>query len=166
MTRAGTHTPMPRRSCASGTREARSKPKSSTVGRATWSHDGDVRAPRVHPQRLDRGRPVNDADLDTRGEANSEDPKCLRLDTETRRLAALRLKSANGHLEGIVRMLEDENVYCVDVLKQVKAVKGALAKINAAVLRAHIRANVATAAQRGDADAVVDELVEALKYRA
>lgn len=63
-------------------------------------------------------------------------------------------------------MLEDEQVYCVDVLKQVKAVQGALSKINEAVLRAHIRDHVATAAARGDTEHIVDELMEALKYRA
>ena len=63
-------------------------------------------------------------------------------------------------------MLEDESVYCVDVLKQVKAVQGALSKINETVLRSHIRDHVATAARRGDAEHVVDELMEALKYRA
>jgi DNA-binding FrmR family transcriptional regulator len=62
-------------------------------------------------------------------------------------------------------MLEDEDVYCVDVLKQIKAVTGALAKVNASVLRSHIRDHVATAAQRGDTDAIVGELMEALKYR-
>ena len=91
---------------------------------------------------------------------------CLRLDPATRENAALRLKSAKGHLEGVLRMLEDESVYCVDVLKQVKAVQGALSKINEAVLRAHIRDHVATAAARGDTEHIVDELMEALKYRA
>ncbi len=91
---------------------------------------------------------------------------CLRLDPATRQNAALRLKSAKGHLEGVLRMLEDESVYCVDVLKQVKAVQGALSKINEAVLRAHIRDHVATAAARGDTEHIVNELMEALKYRA
>lgn len=90
---------------------------------------------------------------------------CLRLDPETRRGATQRLRSAKGHLEGVLRMLEDENVYCVDVLKQIKAVNGALAKINESVLRSHIRDHVATAAQRGDTQHIVDELMEALKYR-
>ncbi|UCH25633.1 MAG: metal-sensitive transcriptional regulator [Trueperaceae bacterium] len=95
------------------------------------------------------------------------DPReCLHLDTETRQNVSRRLKSAKGHLEGILRMLEDPDVYCVDVLKQVKAVQGALSKVNEAVLRAHIRDHVATAAQRGDTEHIVAELMEALKYRA
>ena len=91
---------------------------------------------------------------------------CLHLDDATRQDALLRLKSAKGHLEGVLRMLEDPDVYCVDVLKQVKAVQGALSKVNSSVLRSHIRDHVATAAQRGDTEEIVDELMEALKYRA
>ena len=51
---------------------------------------------------------------------------CLRIDDATRKQAILRLKTVKGHLQGVLRMLEDESVYCVDVLKQVKAVTGAL----------------------------------------
>ena len=91
---------------------------------------------------------------------------CLHLDPEVRQDAVKRLKSAKGHLEGVLRMLDDESVYCVDVLKQVKAVQGALSKVNERVLRAHIRDHVATAALRGDSDQIVDELMEALKYQA
>jgi len=90
---------------------------------------------------------------------------CLHLDDPTRRDAINRLKSARGHLDGIVRMLEDPGVYCVDVLKQVKAVQGGLAGVTATVLRAHVRDHVATASERGDTEAIVDELMDALKYR-
>lgn len=90
---------------------------------------------------------------------------CLHLDPDTRKDAALRLKSAKGHLEGVLRMLEDPEVYCVDVLKQVKAVQGALAKVNASVMKSHIRDHVATASERGDTEAIVEELMEALKYQ-
>ncbi len=91
---------------------------------------------------------------------------CLHLDESIREDASLRLKSAKGHLEGILRMLEDPDIYCVDVLKQIKAVQGALSKVNHSVLRSHIRDHVATAAQRGDTEEIVDELMDALKYRA
>lgn len=62
-------------------------------------------------------------------------------------------------------MLDDPDVYCVDVLKQVKAVQGALSKVSDKVLRSHIRDHVATAAQRGDTEHIVEELMEALKYQ-
>jgi CsoR family transcriptional regulator, copper-sensing transcriptional repressor len=91
--------------------------------------------------------------------------ECLHLDTKTREDALLRLKSVRGHLEGVLRMLEDESIYCVDVLKQVKAIQGALGKVSEKVLRSHIHDHVVTASERGDTDAIVNELMEALKYQ-
>lgn len=90
---------------------------------------------------------------------------CLHLDEETRLDAARRLKSVRGHVEGVLRMLESGDVYCVDVLKQVSAVQGGLRKVSDAVLKAHVRDHVSTAALRGDTEQLVDELMEALKYR-
>ena len=94
------------------------------------------------------------------------DPCCnLTLQPETREAARLRLLSIRGHVEGILRMCEDESVYCVDVLKQVKAVNGALDKVGALVLKSHLHNHVVSAAQRGDTDRIVEELMEVLKYR-
>jgi DNA-binding FrmR family transcriptional regulator len=89
----------------------------------------------------------------------------LQLDPQTREDARRRLLSIRGHVEGILRMLEDEKVYCVDALKQIKAVNGALDKVGGLILRSHLRDHVVTAHQRGDTDEIVDELMEVLKYR-
>ena len=89
----------------------------------------------------------------------------LKLDTDTRRKARQRLLSVKGHVEAVLRMLDDESLYCVDALKQVKAVAGAMDKVGDMILRSHLKDHVVTAAQRGDADAIVDELMEVLKYR-
>lgn len=89
----------------------------------------------------------------------------MHLDPEVRETALRRMKSVRGHLEGIVRMLGDESVYCVDVLKQIKAVEGALDRIGDMVLRSHLKHHVATAQDRGDTDHMVAELMEVLKYR-
>jgi DNA-binding FrmR family transcriptional regulator len=97
--------------------------------------------------------------------ASAHEAECLHLDPETRKDAVRRLKGARGHLEGVLRMLEDPGVYCVDVMKQLSAVQGALTKVNEKVLRSHIRDHVSTAILRGDTDQIVDELMEALKYR-
>lgn len=110
------------------------------------------------PSRAERS--VGEVELSAAAQA-----ACLRIDPATRRQAATRLRSAKGHLEGVLRMLEDPDSYCVDVLKQLKGVQGALSKVNTAVLRSHIRDHVTTASQRGDVDPIVDELLEALKYR-
>lgn len=89
----------------------------------------------------------------------------LHLDPAVRESARRRLLSVKGHVEGVLRMLENEGVYCVDVLKQLKAVDGALSKIGDLVLRSHLENHVVTAHERGDEGAVVEELMEILKYR-
>lgn len=79
--------------------------------------------------------------------------------------ARRRLLSVKGHVEGILKMLDTDSVYCVDVLKQIKAVDGALNKIGDLVLRSHLQDHVVTAHERGDEARIVEELMEVLKYR-
>jgi len=89
----------------------------------------------------------------------------MHLDPEVRETALKRMKSVKGHLDGIVRMLGNESTYCVDVLKQIKAVEGALDRIGDMVLQSHLKHHVVTAKERGDTDRIVAELMEVLKYR-
>ncbi len=89
----------------------------------------------------------------------------LKLDLAVRADAKRRLQSIRGHVEGILRMLEEDGAYCVDVLKQIKAVEGALGRVGDLVLRSHLSEHVVTAAARGDESRMVDELMELLKYR-
>ena len=92
-------------------------------------------------------------------------PQHLCMPAGSRKQAARRLAIARGHLESIQRMLEDPHVYCVDVLRQLKAVQGALDGAGDIVLRGHLEAHVATAHERGDGRQLIDELMEALKYK-
>ncbi|WP_027460424.1 metal-sensitive transcriptional regulator [Deinococcus murrayi] len=94
---------------------------------------------------------------------HAENKLCMPEDA--RRRAARRLSIARGHLDAIVRMLEKDDVYCVDVLRQLKAVQGALSGAGEVVLRGHLEAHVATAHERGDTVEMVEELMEALRYR-
>ena len=89
----------------------------------------------------------------------------LAIDPAIRRDALARLRSIRGHVEGIVRMLERDDVYCVDALKQIKAVQGGLAKTSDTILRGHLKHHVVTAHERGDDEAIVAELMDVLKYR-
>lgn len=82
-----------------------------------------------------------------------------------RKRARHRLAIARGHLESIIKSLEDPHVYCMDVLRQLKAVTAALEGAGDVVLRGHLEAHVVGAQERGDATEIVDELMEALKYR-
>jgi len=89
----------------------------------------------------------------------------LHLDEKVRKDARRRLLSVKGHVEGILKMLEKEDVYCIDVLKQTRAIEGAMSRIGELVLRSHLRNHVVTAAERGDSDTLVEELMEHFKYR-
>ena len=84
---------------------------------------------------------------------------------QAREVVSRRLAIAKGHLESILQALQKPDAYCVDVLRQIKAVEGALQKAGQITLEGHLRAHVATAAERGDAAAIVEELMDALRYR-
>ncbi len=59
-----------------------------------------------------------------------------------------RLKSIEGHVRGIARMV-DEDAYCIDLLQQTIAVQRALDKLNSLILSDHLDTCVTTAI-RGD----------------
>jgi len=96
---------------------------------------------------------------------NHAKEKHLCMPAETRETATRRLAIAKGHLEGVLRMLGSEDVYCVDVMRQLKAVVGALDKARDVVLEGHLRNHVVTAQARGDGKEIVKELLDVLKYR-
>jgi DNA-binding FrmR family transcriptional regulator len=60
-----------------------------------------------------------------------------------------RLKSAEGHLRGVIRMVE-EDAYCIDVIHQIQAVQAALNKINTTILEDHLNSCVITAIRGED----------------
>lgn len=74
-----------------------------------------------------------------------------------------RLKTARGHLDAVIRMVEDDT-YCPEVMKQLAAVQGSLERASRIVLRNHLETCVAAAMVAGRTDEIVDELMEALRY--
>ena len=60
-----------------------------------------------------------------------------------------RLKTIQGHLGGIIRMLE-EDAYCIDVIRQIQAVQAALNKVSGQILDDHLNSCVITAIQGDD----------------
>ena len=60
-----------------------------------------------------------------------------------------RLKSVDGHVRGVVRMV-DEGAYCIDVINQNLAVQRALEKVNRLILEHHLETCVTTAIQGDD----------------
>ena len=74
-----------------------------------------------------------------------------------------RLKTVRGHLDGIIRMVEEDQ-YCVDVMKQVSAAQASLERVNRVVLRNHLETCFSEAIADGRGHAAVAELVDAVKF--
>lgn len=74
-----------------------------------------------------------------------------------------RLKTARGHLNGVMGMVTD-GAYCPEVMKQLAAVQGLLEGTSRMVLRNHLETCVATAMRAGRTEEIVDELMETLKF--
>jgi CsoR family transcriptional regulator, copper-sensing transcriptional repressor len=64
--------------------------------------------------------------------------------------ALRRLRTVEGHLRGIIRMVE-EDAYCIDVIRQIQAVEAALDKVSAQILENHLNSCVITAIRGSDA---------------
>jgi DNA-binding FrmR family transcriptional regulator len=62
-----------------------------------------------------------------------------------------RLKSVEGHIRGIERMV-DADAYCIDLIRQIQAVQAALNKITTNVLDDHLRTCLTSAVRGDDAD--------------
>jgi len=62
-----------------------------------------------------------------------------------------RLKTAEGHLRGIQRMLERDE-YCIDIIRQIQAVQGSLNRISAMILDQHLKTCLTTAVRGEDPD--------------
>jgi DNA-binding FrmR family transcriptional regulator len=87
------------------------------------------------------------------------------LDIEKKQELNNRLKSVEGHVRGIQRMVE-EGAYCMDILKQIKAVQQALERVSALTLENHLNTCVATAIRSEDADEqerVVREIMDVFR---
>lgn len=78
-----------------------------------------------------------------------------------------RLNRIAGQVNGVARMVEDDR-YCIDILTQLSAVRAALGKVEAQVLKNHAACCVSEAIASGDeADqrAKFEELVDLFASR-
>jgi len=79
-----------------------------------------------------------------------------------------RLKTIEGHLRGITRMVE-EDAYCIDVIRQIQAVDAALNKVSTKILEDHLNSCVITAITGNNAkerEKVLKEITEVFEMSA
>jgi DNA-binding FrmR family transcriptional regulator len=84
------------------------------------------------------------------------------MDSATKKQVINRLKSVEGHVRGIERMVEEDS-YCIDVIKQAIAVQRALERVNGIMLENHLQTCVTTAIRSEEAqerERVIGELLE------
>ncbi len=81
---------------------------------------------------------------------------------DTRQDLGRRLKSVAGHVQGVLKMVEEDK-YCIDVIRQIEAIEQALHKVKRQLLSGHLDTCVTTAI-RGestrDRERVLKELLE------
>ena len=73
-----------------------------------------------------------------------------------------RLRSIEGHARGIERMVEND-AYCIDIMKQIKAVQNALERVNSLLLANHLQTCVTTALRSNDdveRERVINEIID------
>jgi CsoR family transcriptional regulator, copper-sensing transcriptional repressor len=73
-----------------------------------------------------------------------------------------RLSRIEGQVRGIARMIEREE-YCVDILQQTAALRAAVDAVSIMILEDHVQGCVRSAAERGEADRYVDEVVDVVR---
>lgn len=72
-----------------------------------------------------------------------------------------RVSRLEGQVRGVGRMIEDDR-YCIDIVNQLSAVQAAARQISLQILEDHIRHCVMDAAETGDAEPKLHELMQTL----
>jgi DNA-binding FrmR family transcriptional regulator len=73
-----------------------------------------------------------------------------------------RLRRIEGQVRGIERMIERRE-YCVDILQQTAALRAAVDSVALLILEDHVQGCVKTAAEQGDADRYIEEVLDVVR---
>ncbi|TWT74045.1 metal-sensitive transcriptional regulator [Allorhodopirellula solitaria] len=87
------------------------------------------------------------------------------LSDEEKKKLKNRLRRVTGQVDAVSRMIEEDE-YCVDILMQLSAARGALDKVGQIVLEQHLKTCVAEAIEGGDAtdrDEKIEELIKVFR---
>lgn len=70
-----------------------------------------------------------------------------------------RLKIVRGHLDKIIRMVEQDQ-YCIDIIHQSQAVQAALKQTDQVVLKNHLQTCVVDSIKHGNSGQVTEEIMK------
>ena len=97
----------------------------------------------------------------TEARAGAHEAQATHDPRSTRKILA-RIRSVEGHMRAVAKMVE-EDAYCIDVLRQTKAIQAALARVDALLLERHLGHCVSRALREGDAadrERVIGEILD------
>ena len=96
------------------------------------------------------------------GAVSADHPTFRHSYTKDKSQLVRRLSRIEGQVRGIARMVERDE-YCVDILQQTAALRAAVDAVSIMILEDHVQGCVRTAAERGEADRYVDEVVDVVR---
>lgn len=109
------------------------------------------------------GMAVATADaLDAGAEASDLDPTFRHSYSRDQAILIRRLRRIEGQVRGIERMIERRE-YCVDILQQTAALRAAVDSVALLILEDHVQGCVRTAAEKGDADRYIEEVLDVVR---
>jgi DNA-binding FrmR family transcriptional regulator len=73
-----------------------------------------------------------------------------------------RLRRIEGQVRGIERMIERKE-YCIDILQQTAALRAAVDSVALLILEDHVQGCVRTAAEQGDPDRYIEEVLDVVR---
>lgn len=86
------------------------------------------------------------------------------MDAHDKEEVGARLRRVAGQIQGLERMVEEER-YCIDLLTQLLAVRGALQEVALILLRGHLRTCVTRVIRSGrpaERERAIEEIISAL----
>jgi DNA-binding FrmR family transcriptional regulator len=89
-------------------------------------------------------------------------PRGIPRDQSTDREILHRLKISRGHLDKVIRMVEEKE-YCIDIVHQSLAIQSALRKIDNILLRHHLESCVSKSIKEGKGEEAVEEIINILE---
>lgn len=100
--------------------------------------------------------------LDAGAEASDLDPTFRHSYSRDQAILIRRLRRIEGQVRGIERMIERRE-YCVDILQQTAALRAAVDSVALLILEDHVQGCVRTAAENGDADRYIEEVLDVVR---
>lgn len=88
--------------------------------------------------------------------------KRLQSDCKEKKALLVRLKKIEGQVQGLQRMIREDK-YCVDLLIQIAAARGALDRVGMIIFENHTRDCLEIALEEGRQEEMVNELVDVLR---